>query len=80
MRRFTRTGPAQVPLRVTAGGGVVPDFGGGVASPRPAGQRTVARTIAGMSGKMIEYSPVSSNMMIGAPATPANTVPMPANP
>ena len=41
----------------------------------------VASTIAVISGRMIEYSPVSSNMMttavIGARAEPAKTAPMP---
>ncbi len=44
----------------------------------------VASTIAAISGRMIEYSPVSSNMMmtavIGARAAPANTAPMPIRP
>ena len=41
----------------------------------------VARTIAVIIGRMIVYSPVSSNMMttavIGARAAPANTAPIP---
>ena len=44
----------------------------------------VASTMAAISGRMIEYSPVSSNMMttavIGARAAPANTAPMPISP
>lgn len=41
---------------------------------------SVASTIASMSGRMMEYSPVSSNMMIGARATPVKTAPMPTSP
>ena len=41
----------------------------------------VASTIATISGRMMVYSPVSSNMMItaviGARAAPAKTAPMP---
>ena len=41
-------------------------------------------TIAVISGRMIEYSPVSSNMMmtavIGARAAPAKTAPIPISP
>ena len=44
----------------------------------------VARTMAAISGRMILYSPVSSNMMItaviGARAAPANTAPIPIRP
>ena len=44
----------------------------------------VAQTMATMSGRMIEYSPVSSNRMItaviGARAAPAKTAPMPISP
>ncbi len=43
----------------------------------------VATTIAIMSGRITEYSPVSSNTMItaviGARAAPANTAPMPTS-
>jgi len=43
--------------------------------------RPVASTMASISGRMIEYSPVSSNMIttavIGARAEPAKTAPMP---
>ncbi len=44
----------------------------------------VARTIAVISGRMMVYSPVSSNMMItavmGARAAPAKTAPIPISP
>jgi hypothetical protein len=44
----------------------------------------VARTIANINGRMIEYSPVSSKTMItaviGARAAPANTAPIPTSP
>ena len=53
-------------------------------SPDRARLTPVASTMAAISGRMIEYSPVSSNMMItavmGARAAPAKTAPMPIRP
>ena len=53
-------------------------------SPERGWLTPVARTMAAISGRMMVYSPVSSNMMmtavIGARAAPAKTAPMPIRP